>query len=84
MLQRGCSLRRRPSGWGRSGVYPSVEDACDRTISTTDAVEPGDNVPYYADFFPRYRNLYPALRFEFEQMADTLQTQSEGRFYTVD
>ena len=67
-----------------SGVYPSVEDACDRTISTTDAVEPGDNVPYYADFFPRYRNLYPSLRFEFEQMADTLQAQSEGRFYTVD
>ena len=67
-----------------SGVYPTVEEACDRTISTTDTVDPGDHVPYYADFFPRYRNLYPALRLEFEQMADTLQAHSEDRFYTID
>lgn len=65
-----------------AGVYPSVEDACDRTISTTQEVDPGDNVPVYADFFPRYRNLYPALRFEFEQMSDTLQAHEEGRWFT--
>ena len=67
-----------------SGVYPTVEEACDRTIRTTDQVEPGENVPYYADFLPRYRNLYPALRFEFEQMADTLQAHAQGRWYTQD
>ena len=67
-----------------AGVYPSVEEACDRAISTTLDVEPGDNVPCYADFFPRYRNLYPALRFEFEQMADTLQAHGEGRWFTQD
>ena len=66
-----------------SKVFNTVEEACEKTIETTDSVDPGDNAPYYADFFPRYRNLYPALRFEFEQMADTLQAQGEGRFYTV-
>ena len=66
-----------------AGVYSTVEEACVKTIQTTDTVSPGDNAPYYADFFPRYRNLYTVLKLEFEQMADTLEAHEQGKFFTV-
>jgi len=38
----------------------------------TGRTEPGPDVPIYADYYPRYRALYPALSGEFEAMAQVV------------
>jgi xylulokinase len=46
-----------------AGAAPSVEAICDATIRVTDRQEPvADWVGAYADAYPRYRALYPALK----------------------
>jgi xylulokinase len=52
-----------------AGAWPSVEAACDATIAVTGRDEP---VPAwteaYADLYPRYRELYPALKPTFDAL----------------
>ncbi|MFH1745890.1 MAG: xylulokinase [Planctomycetota bacterium] len=58
------------------GVYPDVAQACARVIRVTDRCQPGPAAEVYADFYPRYRALYPALAAEFKHLAATVhQTQ---------
>jgi xylulokinase len=51
-----------------AGVYEDVGEACGRTIRVTDRVEPGANVRVYEDYYPIYRELYPALAPHFKQV----------------
>lgn len=52
-----------------AGVYSSVEDACARTIRVIDRVEPGAAQVVYADYYPIYRALYPALAPQFKAVS---------------
>lgn len=52
-----------------SGVFRSVEEACDKTIQTTGTTEPGVNQSIYEDIYPLYRELYPALQSTFKAVA---------------
>ena len=52
-----------------AGVYGSVTEACETAIRVTGRTEPGPAAPVYADYYPRYQALYPALAPEFEAMA---------------
>jgi xylulokinase len=52
-----------------AGVYPSVPEACKAVIRLTDSVEPGPATAVYADYYPLYRALYPALASEFGEVA---------------
>lgn len=52
-----------------AGIYPDVESACDAVIQTTSRTAPGEASPIYAQYYPRYRALYPALKSEFESLA---------------
>jgi len=45
-----------------TGQFDSVEEACDATIQVTGTTEPGLNQPVYADLYPLYDALYPALQ----------------------
>lgn len=45
-----------------SGVFRSVESACDETIQITGSTSPGEDREVYERHYPLYRNLYPALR----------------------
>lgn len=51
-----------------AGVYGSVAEACQATVEVTGSIRPGQAASLYADYYPRYRALYPALRAEFEQI----------------
>jgi len=51
-----------------AGVYRDVESAC-KVVQTTGRTQPGAARTVYADYYPRYRALYPALQPEFEAMA---------------
>jgi xylulokinase len=54
-----------------TGVFPSVEAACERTIRVTDAIEPdAARVRLYERLHERYRGLYPALRETFGALSD--------------
>lgn len=52
-----------------AGVYGDVAQACDTAIQVTGRTEAGPAAPTYADYYPRYRSLYPALAPEFEAIA---------------
>jgi xylulokinase len=52
-----------------AGAFPTVEAAGDAVVKVTGTVAPGAAAKVYADYYPRYRALYPALAKEFEAMA---------------
>ena len=56
-----------------AGVFESVQAASDRAVREVDHVQPGDDVERYAEIYPRYRALYPALAPEFHAMARLLE-----------
>jgi xylulokinase len=51
-----------------AGVYRDVEAACE-VVKVTGSTQPGVARAVYADYYPRYRALYPALKPEFDAMA---------------
>jgi xylulokinase len=53
-------------------VYPDVSAACEAAIQLTGQTEPGPAVPVYADYYPHYRALYPALASEFSAIAEVV------------
>jgi xylulokinase len=55
-----------------AGVYESVAAACERAIRVSGRTEPGPAAPVYADYYPRYRALYPALAPEFAAIAEVV------------
>lgn len=55
-----------------TGVYDDVAEAAQTVIRVTDRTQPGPAVPVYADYYPRYRALYPALAPEFEALAEVV------------
>jgi xylulokinase len=53
-----------------AGAWPSVEAACDATIAVTGREEPVSSwTSVYDDLHARYRELYPALKPTFDQLA---------------
>lgn len=54
-----------------AGLYPSVQEACDRLIKKNPAQGPiPENVPKYEKLYQVYTSLYPALRNEFKKLAE--------------
>ena len=53
-------------------VYGSVPEACEVVVKLTGRAEPGPAAAVYADYYPRYQALYPALAPEFEAMAEVV------------
>jgi xylulokinase len=51
------------------GAYASVAEACQAAIRETGRTAPGPATLIYADYYPRYRALYPALAAEFAATA---------------
>ncbi len=69
-----------------AGLFPTVEAACAATIRITGQTQPDPAASSaYADFYPRYRALYPALAAEFAalgQAAEKHMSQSGARDYS--
>ncbi len=51
-----------------AGVYPDVIAACDATIQTSDAVQPGPDQSAYDHTYSLYTGLYPALKETFARI----------------
>ncbi|MBH54388.1 MAG: xylulokinase [Opitutaceae bacterium] len=47
------------------GVYSNLEVAADKIVKNTGETNPGLNQAIYADYYPEYRALYPALKERF-------------------
>jgi xylulokinase len=52
-----------------SGVFQSVEAACDATIQITGSTKPGKDQAVYEKLYPLYRDLYPALKPTFAKLS---------------
>lgn len=52
-----------------TGVFPTVEEACEKAIRVTDEVAPGENAGKYSEAYALYRSLYPMLKDSFEIVA---------------
>jgi len=61
-----------------AGVYPDVAAACAAAVRVTGSTEPGPAVSIYADYYPRYRALYPALAPEFTAIAKVVSKHLEA------
>lgn len=61
------------------GAHQTVTDACDVAIKVSGRVEPSSAASTYADYYPRYRSLYPALAPEFAAMADVISERAEAK-----
>ena len=55
-----------------AGVYTDVGEACETAVQVTGCTEPGPHLSVYADYYPRYQALYPALASEFKAMAQVV------------
>jgi xylulokinase len=55
-----------------SGVYKDATDACNQAIRLTGKTTPGVATSTYADYYPRFRALYPALKSEFQAIAQVV------------
>ncbi|MBN1976094.1 MAG: xylulokinase [Anaerolineae bacterium] len=55
-----------------AGIYADVLSACEAALRLTGRTEPGPAVSTYADYYPRYRALYPALAPEFAAIAEVV------------
>jgi xylulokinase len=53
-----------------SGVFQSVEAACDATIQITGSTKPGKDLAVYEKLYPLYRALYPSLSPQFNKLAE--------------
>lgn len=51
-----------------ANVFPSVETACEKTIQITGSTSPGADQKTYEEFYPLYRDLYPALKPTFSKV----------------
>lgn len=58
-----------------AGVYASVPEASDATIRVIDCLEPGPDAATYADYYPLYRSLYPALASSFQEISQRAARQ---------
>ena len=52
-----------------AGAHRSVAEACTSAIRIAGRTRPGPSAPTYAEYYPRYRALYPALAPEFDAIA---------------
>ncbi len=57
-----------------TGVYSSIEDACDAIIKVKSSTEPiEDNVEKYDEYYAVYRSLYPALKDRFSDLSKIVE-----------
>ncbi len=59
-----------------AGVFADVDAACATAVSTTGSLQPGPAAQVYADYYPRYRALYPALASHFGELARVVDKHS--------
>ena len=53
------------------GIYPSVEEACDRLISEKSSTSPvAENVKTYECYHHIYQNLYQSLKADYKELAN--------------
>ncbi len=53
-----------------AGLYPSVQDACEKLVKLNEPQSPiAENVPQYEKYYQVYRRLYPALKDSFQALA---------------
>src|SRR5262249_22727960 len=60
------------------GTFASVPEAADRTIRVVDRVTPSADRAIYADYYPVYRALYPALAPHFKQVGQLAVRHATG------
>ena len=60
-----------------AGVHESVETACATCIQVTDQIDAGPDKEVYAEFYPRFQALYPALKEEFAALADLSEKHAD-------
>ncbi len=53
-----------------AGAFPSVEEACRKTIRITGETKPSKNRRLYDERYPLYRGLYRSLKDDFRSMSE--------------
>ena len=56
-----------------SGVYSDLDAAADQIVKSTGETTPGTDQQIYADFYPEYQALYPALKDRFVSISQVVE-----------
>ena len=56
-----------------SGVYSDLDSAANQIVKNTGEVNPGSEQSVYADFYPEYQALYPALKDRFASIGRVVE-----------
>jgi len=59
------------------GVHRTVADACRRSVRITSTTKPSEAVRVYADYYARYRELYPTLAKQFASLSAVVNKHLE-------
>ncbi len=62
-----------------NNTFASVEDACGAVVKIGDVIEPTSDTHLYDDAYAVYRDLYPALKGQFERLLRIEENSSGGR-----
>ena len=53
-----------------TGLYPSVPEACDAVVKTSQTCKPNsDSIPVYEKYYKLYRKIYPQLKEQFAELS---------------
>jgi xylulokinase len=58
-----------------AGLFADIAAACKTSVQVIGQTMPGMNAAIYADYYPRYQALYPALAEEFRALSRTVNRQ---------
>ena len=56
-----------------SGVYKDIDSAANQIVKSTGETNPGPDQSIYADYYPEYQALYPALKDRFASIAKVVE-----------
>ena len=61
-----------------SGLFADLDSAVARVVQKTGETKPGPHQAVYADFYPEYRALYPALKDRFASLGRVVEKTMKG------
>jgi xylulokinase len=56
-----------------SGIYSDLDAAANQIVKNTGETDPGPNQSVYADYYPEYQALYPALKDRFASISKVVE-----------
>lgn len=72
-VTEGAAFGAAVLGGVASGIYTDLDSAANQIVKSTGETNPGSDQEIYADFYPEYQALYPALKDRFASISGVVE-----------